>query len=384
MVDVFKRRTQELQRRLEDAGMDLALLTDPDSIFYVTAYWGDLGVEFGRPSIVVLPRHGELTLITSAVEEEMCQAMTWVEDVRTYSDGVGFEWMDPLRDVLANHKGHSVAVQRSKIPALVASFLAEEIGYGMALDVDGVMAEQRMIKGPEEIEHIRQAGRVAVAMADAARSVIVEGVPEYEIALAIQAGGTRKAAELIGAEDMESMMSPVIHNLQALQSGHFTSMTHRHPTVRRLERGDPVYLCFCSICHFKQFKLGYDREYWVGEMTDAHARIYAIAVEAQQAAIRQIRPGVTAEDVHRAAAEIYRENGYGMCYRTGRAIGYSSLERPQLKEGDQTVLQAGMTFAVDGGITVPRTFGARVGDTILVTETGSECVTESPRDQPVL
>jgi Xaa-Pro aminopeptidase len=43
-----------------------------------------------------------------------------------------------------------------------------------------------------------------------------------------------------------------------------------------------------------------------------------------------------------------------------------------------------MAFAVDGGITVPGKFGARVGDTILVTEDGAECVTESPRDQPVL
>jgi Xaa-Pro aminopeptidase len=38
--------------------------------------------------------------------------------------------------------------------------------------------------------------------------------------------------------------------------------------------------------------------------------------------------------------------------RTGRAIGYSSLEKPQIKRGDTTVLRPGMAFAVDGGITV--------------------------------
>jgi len=43
-----------------------------------------------------------------------------------------------------------------------------------------------------------------------------------------------------------------------------------------------------------------------------------------------------------------------------------------------------MVFAVDGGITVPGKFGARVGDTIIVTERGSECATEYPRDLTVL
>jgi Xaa-Pro aminopeptidase len=310
--------------------------------------------------------------------------MTWVEDIRLFSDGVDGEWTGPLRSVLERYAGQRVAVERSKIPAIVSNYLAGDLGLGGLLDGERVLSEQRMVKGPEEIAQIRQAGQVAVAMTDAARAVIAEGVPEYEVALAIQAGGTRKAAEIIGGEDPHSLMTPMIHNLQALNSGPHTAMAHRHPTVRKLERGDPIYLCFCAICHFKQFKLGYDREYFVGEMSDEHARIYELSVEAQQAAVREMRPGVTAEQVHQASAEVYRQNGLGLCYRTGRAIGYSSLEKPELKDGDKTVLRPGMAFAVDGGITVPGKFGARVGDTILVTEDGAECVTESPRDQPVL
>ena len=123
-----------------------------------------------------------------------------------------------------------------------------------------------MIKSPEEIKHLRQAGQVATAMTDAARAVIAEGVSEYEIAIAAQSGGTRKAAEIIESEDVNSLMSPVIHNLQSIQSGPHTSMGHLHPTVRRLKKGDPVFLCFCANCHFKQLKIGYDRQYFVEEM----------------------------------------------------------------------------------------------------------------------
>ena len=43
-----------------------------------------------------------------------------------------------------------------------------------------------------------------------------------------------------------------------------------------------------------------------------------------------------------------------------------------------------MSFAVDGGITVPGDFGARVGDSVVVTETGYECLTEFPRELTVL
>ncbi len=88
--------------------------------------------------------------------------------------------------------------------------------------------------------------------------------------------------------------------------------------------------------------------------------------------------------MHLAAEEVYRAAGFGPAYRTGRAIGYSFLEEPQLKRGDTTKLEPGMTFAVDGGITLPGAFGARVGDSVVVTENGFEYLTDFPRELTVL
>ena len=104
----------ELQRRLAGAEIDLLLLTDPDSIYYVSAYWGDLGVEFGRPSILAVPRAGDLTLITPLMESEMAGAMTWVSDIRTYVDGIGGEWTDPLGDMLTRIRNG----QRAGLPVV--------------------------------------------------------------------------------------------------------------------------------------------------------------------------------------------------------------------------------------------------------------------------
>ncbi len=384
MKDVFIARTRELQRRIKDEGIDVLLLTDPNSVYYISAYWGDLGVEFGRPTVLAVPKDGELTLITPKMESEMAAAMTWVAEIRTYVDGVGDEWRDPLRDLVGGYGDLSVGVERYQIPALVSEFLRAELGSASFADGSPALAQIRMVKSPREVEVIRQAGQVAVAMGAAGKATIGEGVPEFEVTLAAMVAGSRKAAEFIAAEDPESMVSPVINQLQALQSGHFTAMAHRRPTVRRMQRGDPVYMCFCPIAHFKHFKLGYDREYWVGEVSDEHARMYEVTIAAQKAAVDVMRPGITAEEVHLNSIEVYKEAGLANSYRTGRAIGYSSLELPELKEGDKTILEPGMAFAVDGGVTVPGRFGTRIGDTIVVTETGSECVTEFPRHLEVL
>ncbi len=56
------------------------------------------------------------------------------------------------------------------------------------------------------------------------------------------------------------------------------------------------------------------------------------------------------------------------------------LEAPELKGGDKTILQEGMTFAVDGGISVDGVTAGRIGESIVVTETGADYLTLYPRE----
>lgn len=385
-------RLTDLHARMAQARIDLLVLQDPDTIAWLAGYWGYLGMEFGRATLLVVPRAGAPVLITPAMEAEMARNLAAVEDLRPWADGVDGEWVGVLADVLAGVLGaegaHSIAVERDKThPRVLAALVA--VTGAEPQDASRLIWALRMVKSADEIAVMRQAGRVAVAMGAAGRAAIGEGVPEYEVALAVIAAGTRKAAELLEAEAErggapDAFTSPTIHNLQIMQSGHDTCMVHRRSTVRTIRRGDPVYLCFCGIANFKQFKLGFDREFFVGAVTDEQARVYETAVAAQQAALAVLRPGVAAEDVHLAAEEVYRSAGFGTSYRTGRAIGYSFLEEPQLKRGDTTKLEPGMTFAVDGGITLPGEFGARVGDSVVVTESGFEYLTDFPRELTVL
>jgi Xaa-Pro dipeptidase len=376
-------RTRELQRRLGDAKLDAFVSDDADTIYYFSGFWGYLAMEFGRATILVVPRTGEPTLITPAMEAEMARSFSWIADVREWADGVDGEWGGTLEKLLGTLKAKRLGTERFKLHARVSAVL-NELRDVTLVDATAIPADMRMIKSPEEIVVMRQAGKVAVAMLEGARAVMAEGVPEYEVALAAIAGGTRKAATFLSADGPERMMSPTIYNLQVMQSGRHTCMVHGRSTVKRLQKGDPFYLCFCGVANFKLFKLGFDREFFVGSATDEQARLYETTVKAQQAALAEIRPGAVAADVHAAAEDVYKSAGLGFGYRTGRAIGYSFLEEPQLKRGDQTRLQAGMTFAVDGGITIPGKAGYRIGDSIVVTPQGFDYFTEYPRGLAVI
>ncbi|UCH23576.1 MAG: aminopeptidase P family protein [Deltaproteobacteria bacterium] len=380
MPNIFNERIARLQEKMAEDKIDFVLLTDPDSIYYVSGFCGDLGMDFGRPMIVAISRSGSGTIITPELEALMVKPMVSIEDIRQWMDGVDGEWRKHLKDVLGSHQKLNIGIEWFDIPRLVSEWLLNELSGATYIDITYILGKMRIIKSPEEIAVARQAGQVAIAMADAAARTIAEGVPEYEVALAVIAGGTRKAAEFLSEAGLDLFFSPTIHNLQVINTGTDTCLCHRRNSVRRLHKGDPVYLCFCTISEFKKFKLGFDREWFVETVKDEHARTYEICLKAQKTGLDMIRPGVIAQDVHKAVNEVYRAAGFEAGYRSGRGIGYSFCEDPELKQGIKIPLEEGMTLCLDGGITIPGEFGARVGDSFVVTKTGHEILTPYPKD----
>jgi Xaa-Pro aminopeptidase len=110
MPDLFREHVLDLQERMTEENLDVLLLTDPDTVCYVSGFWGYLGMEFGRPTMVIVPRSGSCTLITPSLEAEMARAMVWFDDIREWTDGVGGEWITHLRDLF----GHYADSQHSK------------------------------------------------------------------------------------------------------------------------------------------------------------------------------------------------------------------------------------------------------------------------------
>ncbi|MEM8795035.1 MAG: Xaa-Pro peptidase family protein [Pseudomonadota bacterium] len=375
---MFEKRMAAFSESLDEAEIDLAVITDDDAVYYLCGYYGYLHMDFGRPTVLIVRRDGKSLLITPEMEVEMAEQLASVDRISVWNDGAGAEWRADIPEAL--NGADRIGIEPDAMPPLVRGFIESVVEPDTLTDVTPILSKMRMVKAPEELQLARHAGAVAMAMLEAGRAAIGDGVAEYEVALAAAAGGTRKAAELLSDHYDDRQMSPNTHFLQIMASGPEITKAHHRASTRIMRSGEPVFLCFCGMTNFHRFKLGFDRTFFIGDVKDKRmAQMYEAAVASQKAALGVLGPGVAAEDVHAAYAEVIQEAGYDYPFRCGRATGYSFLERPQLVAGDTTILEPGMVFAVDGCVNEPGFFRAQVGDSFIITEDGYEQITHHPK-----
>ena len=371
---MFKKNLEKLKHDLNKNNIDLAVITDDDSIYYFTGYFDFLHMSFGRPTILLVPKDSDTVLITPLIDAHLVKKNCPVDKIITWNDGVDNEWREELPKYFK--KNTNIAIEKFKISTLVLDYISSLDEQRVFKNITPILDLIRMVKNQDELKIAKSAGKVAEAMMYAGKNAIGHNVPEYEVALATAQAGTRKAAEILENEFKESDISPLIHFLQIMASGKDLPKTHHRSSIKLIKDGDPVFLCFCGMTNFHKFKLGFDRTFWLKEIRDkTQIKTYETAVQSQKAALSVLGPGVKAEDVHAAYADTIQSAGYPYpTFRCGRATGFSMLEEPQLVSGNKTILQPGMVFAVDGSAN-EETFRAQVGDSFIITEDGYEQIT---------
>jgi len=376
---MFKNNLLKLRNKMKENNIDLAVITDDDNLYYFTGYHDFLHMDFNRPTILLVPKDDESTLITPLLDVLLVPEDTPVANVVTWNDSIGDEWREFLPKFIKQNK--NIACEKYKINGTVSTYLSDLMSGKSMENITPIISNIRMIKTDEELKIARHAGEVGMAMMEGAKKVIAHNVPEYEIAIAQSQAGTRKAAELLKTHYNNINMSPNIHFLPVITSGKDLPRTHHRASTKVIQKGDPVFLCFCGSTNFHRFKLGFDRIFWVEEIRDKEQiKAFEVAVKSQQAALNVLGPGVTAEEVHAAYAETIQSEGYPYpTFRCGRGTGFSFLEEPQLVVGNKTVLQPGMVFAVDGGASTEK-FRAQVGDSFIITKDGYEQITHHSKE----
>ena len=371
---MYQGRIDKLRKKLIDTNIDLALITDDDSVYYYTGYYDYLHMDFGRPTILLVPKDSESILITPLIDIKLLEDDAVIDKVLPWNDGVGNEWKEHLPLYLTKNK--NIALEYNQIPALVRNYIYTLIDEKSITDVTPIISKMRMIKSAQELNIARHAGQVANAMMQAAKNTIAVGVPEYEIALSTSSAGTKMASKILNEYYPHSRMSPNIHFLQIMASGSHMPLTHHRASNKVLKYGDPVFICFCGMTNFHKFKLGFDRTFWLGEINDlSQIKTYEVAINSQAAALKVLGPGISASSVHAAYADSIQSAGYPYpTFRCGRGTGFSFLEHPQLVVGEEALLQPGMVLAVDGSANSDN-FRAQVGDSFIITDFGYEQIT---------
>ncbi|MDD4101877.1 MAG: Xaa-Pro peptidase family protein [Kiritimatiellae bacterium] len=249
-----------------------------------------------------------------------------------------------------------------------ARFLAwrEALPHVEWVNLDQGVAGLRAVKSRAEQTLIR----AAVKANDAALACVLRqvrtGMSEWDIG-----GLVRHAAETLGqGEAFETVVCV----------GRNAAECHHQPGNSRLRPGQALLI-----------DMGVLRDYYCSDLTRTVcvgaapssdlANIYRVVLDANQKAIRAIRPGRRCCDIDAVARRAIERAGYGEYFghSLGHGLGLEVHEAPSFSTACRTVLEPGMVLTVEPGIYLPGRFGVRIEDVVLITEGGCEVLSQSPR-----
>jgi len=148
-------------------------------------------------------------------------------------------------------------------------------------------------------------------------------------------------------------------------------ITSNHP----IRQNKPVVMDLG--CVWEGYRSDLTRTVYLGKINSLFAKIFRLVQTAQDAAIRQVYPGQTAEAVDAAARQVIAKAGFGrfFIHGTGHGVGIDIHEAPRVAPGSKEVLREGMVITVEPGVYLPGKFGVRIEDTLLIEEKGCEILT---------
>lgn len=236
--------------------------------------------------------------------------------------------------------------------------------------VRGLVERLRRVKSAEEAEAIRASACLCGrAFAETARLLKPE-MSERDAAAEIE-----YRLRKLGAD------GPAFETIVA--AGPRAALPHARPGGAKLGAG-PVLI-----------DMGANVAGWMSDMTRmvhlgrpsrSFLRLYSAVLEAQEAALAEVRAGVPARKADAAARRVLKAHGLAafFTHSTGHGVGLEIHEAPRLGAKSDDVLEAGMVVTVEPGVYLAGTAGVRIEDTVLVTESGAEILTPVGKELLVL
>lgn len=358
----LKVRHKSVRDAMKQLKLDGFLLTHPPDLAYLTNFTGE--------DSVGLITEKDFFLITDFRYQEQAELEAgWLKT--SIRDG---KMSDALAKALAGAKVGRVGFE--------ANFTA--FGQVHAIDkavkdlkngpknielvpVEDVLTNIRKVKDDHEIDLIRKSVAVAEEAFEAIRGEMKVGQTENHLA-----GLLVFELRSRGASDSSF---PVI-----VAAGANSSLPHYRPGETLVERDQPLLIDWGAL--HKGYCSDLTRTLMVGRVSAKVKQIYKVVHDAQQAAVKFLRPGVTTQQADRVARDVIEAAGYGKQFGhgLGHGIGREIHELPTMrKTGGEEELRPGMIVTVEPGIYLPGEGGVRIEDDVLITHSGCEVLSTLDR-----
>ena len=352
----FAARCDQARSLMGDLGLDALVVSVGSDLPYLTGYHAEPSE---RLTMLVLPRLGEATLLVPRLEAPRVEERPDVFSMRAWG-----ETEDPVAlaaGLCAGSDAIAVGEQTWSV-FLLGLQRATDASFRPAAPL---MRELRMRKEPAEVDLLRRAAHAADAVVTRLDEMRFSGTTERELA--------REISRMLVEEGHDTAEFAIV------ASGPNAASPHHEPGDRAMAGGDTVVLDFGG--SLGGYQSDTTRTFVVGEPSDRAAEAFRVLEDAQRVGRETAGPGVAAQDVDRATRKVIEDAGWGeyFVHRTGHGIGLDVHEHPYLVEGNDLVLEEGMTFSVEPGIYVPGEFGMRIEDIVAVAGDGSESLNRSDR-----
>jgi Xaa-Pro dipeptidase len=378
-LDEYRARLDKVRDGMAERGIDLALISIPENIYYLTGYT-TLGYYMYQTLLV--PLMDEPLLLTYREERINIERLSWLDRYVNY--GVTDDPIEvtsrTIRESL-DGSGQTLSIEESGFffPIRTYKRLMDGLPTARWVDGSGLVERARLIKSPAEIGYIRAAATAAMAGMEAALRTARVGCSENDVAAAVYAATLQHGSEYPGSPPY-------------VISGERSGLPHGTWEGRTLRDGDIVFLEFSGCV--KRYSAAMMRAAFIGAPPGAVTGRAEAVLAGLQAAIDTIRAGVSSGEVDDACRSTILSYGFGdFTHETGYSIGvcyppgWNESHIMNLHPGDETVLQPNMVFHLVPSLIVPELNG-HVGfsETVVVTETGCEVLTDKvvPRDLQVL
>jgi len=365
---------KRLQSLMKAEGIDALFAHRSDNFQYVTGYMNPVNFGGGiftvfRQGALVLAGEEQPIMLAGAADYHDARNFWWIDDVRPMPSEFD-TWPKIITEALHDH-----GVEKGKIavdphsPYIFVENLKQDLSKSFDVVSAGVtFMKARSIKSSEEIKVMRRAAGLASAMVVAARGAVKEGVREIDAAV---------EAERVLTE-LEPLAWPCYRTV--IMSGDHAAYLYRIPSEKIIGQGEIVNID--AGCFYMGYASEFSRHVMVGKPTEEQRKLYRIAFESEQEAVKAIKPGAKTSEIDRIARDIIENGGFGEYqhpHYTGHGHGIGLHDWPIVGDPGQKkeyVLEPGMVVAIEPGIFKPGVGGVRVEDVVLVTESGHEVLSK--------